>query len=218
MGTMVQACHMPQQSLHNHPSGYHGGWVTLWSAEEKLDGQHQRVDIPAYAGTSSRASCRKYWKRISAELLVMFPWWANRWRDWNEQINTKTWNKDFGLKCPVYFILKTYIQVQIDFHQWWLVGLCLFKTMSSVTVHLLHVLHLWCWAQEIQSVYAGITQGTNSEAWGSHKACCDTWQVSSTSSPTKHHGWKSEHKMKIKSTGILILIFYSDVFWPACWR
>ena len=32
----------------NHPSGYLGGWATPWSAEEMLDGQHQRVDIPAH--------------------------------------------------------------------------------------------------------------------------------------------------------------------------
>ena len=36
----------------NSPSGHLGGWVTPWSAEEMLDGQHQRVDIPAHARTA----------------------------------------------------------------------------------------------------------------------------------------------------------------------
>ena len=46
---MVRTRHTPQQPLQNHPSGHLGGWATPWSAEEMLDGQHQRVDIPAYA-------------------------------------------------------------------------------------------------------------------------------------------------------------------------
>ena len=29
-----------------------GGWATPWSAEELLNGQHQRDDIPAHAGTA----------------------------------------------------------------------------------------------------------------------------------------------------------------------
>ena len=46
---MVRAYHTPRQTLQNHPSGHLGGWATPWSAEEKLDGQHQRMDIPAQA-------------------------------------------------------------------------------------------------------------------------------------------------------------------------
>ena len=41
----------PWQPLWNHPSGHFGGWATLWLAEEMLDGQHQRVDIPVHART-----------------------------------------------------------------------------------------------------------------------------------------------------------------------
>ena len=52
---MVQACYASRQPLQNHPSGYLEGW----SAEYMLDGQHQRVDIPAHARPSPRASCRK---------------------------------------------------------------------------------------------------------------------------------------------------------------
>ena len=35
-----------------HPSEHHELWATTWSAEEMLDGQHERVDIPAHAGTA----------------------------------------------------------------------------------------------------------------------------------------------------------------------
>ena len=31
------------------PLGHLGGWAAAWSAKEMLDGQHQRVDIPAHA-------------------------------------------------------------------------------------------------------------------------------------------------------------------------
>ena len=45
-------CHTPRQSLQNHSSGHLGGCETPWSAEETLDGQHQRVDIAAHARTT----------------------------------------------------------------------------------------------------------------------------------------------------------------------
>ena len=48
---MVQACQVPRQHLQNHPSGHLWGWTMLWSAEEMLGGQHQRVDISAHART-----------------------------------------------------------------------------------------------------------------------------------------------------------------------
>ena len=46
---MVWACYMPEQHLQNHPSGHLWGWATLWLAKDMLDGQHQRVDVPAHA-------------------------------------------------------------------------------------------------------------------------------------------------------------------------
>ena len=49
---MVWACHAPRQPLQNHFSGHHGKWATPWSAEEMLDKQRQRVDIPTYARTA----------------------------------------------------------------------------------------------------------------------------------------------------------------------
>ena len=36
----------------NHSSGHLGGRGTLWSAEEMLDGQSQRVDVSAYSTTA----------------------------------------------------------------------------------------------------------------------------------------------------------------------
>ena len=46
---MVRARHTSRQPLQNHPSGHLGGWMMPWSAEELLEGQHQILDIPAYA-------------------------------------------------------------------------------------------------------------------------------------------------------------------------
>ena len=36
-----------------------GGWATPWSAEEMLDEQHQRVDIPAHARTAHKNLLQK---------------------------------------------------------------------------------------------------------------------------------------------------------------
>ena len=70
---MVRACRTPRQPLQNHPSGHLGGWATSGCAEKLLDGQHQRVNIPAHAGTANKASCRKKWKWISSESSLMSP-------------------------------------------------------------------------------------------------------------------------------------------------
>ena len=39
--------------------GNPGGWATPWSAEEMLDGKHQRVDIPAHARTANKGLLQK---------------------------------------------------------------------------------------------------------------------------------------------------------------
>ena len=49
---VVRACHTPRQPLQNHSSRRLRGWATLWSAEEILEGQRQKVDIPAHARTA----------------------------------------------------------------------------------------------------------------------------------------------------------------------
>ena len=46
----------------NHPSRYLGGWATPWSAEEMLDGQHQRVDISTHARAAHKGLLRKILK------------------------------------------------------------------------------------------------------------------------------------------------------------
>ena len=66
-----QACHVPEQSLQNHPSPQPGGWAGPWSAEEMMD-----VNVKEWTSLSMlqlliMASHRKDWKRISAELSLM---------------------------------------------------------------------------------------------------------------------------------------------------
>ena len=46
-------------STQNHSSEYLGGWATPWSAEEMLNGQYQRVDIPAHATRSGELRMQK---------------------------------------------------------------------------------------------------------------------------------------------------------------
>ena len=57
---IVRASNTPQQPLQNRPSGHLGGLVlTPWSAEEKPDGQHRRVDIPAHARSAHKGLLQK---------------------------------------------------------------------------------------------------------------------------------------------------------------
>ena len=56
---MVQACYMPWQPLQNHPSGHLAGCAMLWSADEKLNGQHQRVDISPHAWSAHKGLLQK---------------------------------------------------------------------------------------------------------------------------------------------------------------
>ena len=61
---------MPQQSLQNHFSGHRGGWATSWLVEEMMDGQHQRVDIPAHARTAHKGLLLK---RLEEDLCWIIP-------------------------------------------------------------------------------------------------------------------------------------------------
>ena len=56
---MVQACHTQRQPLQTHPLGHRGGWAMPWSTEEMLDGQYQRVDIPAHARAAHKGLLQK---------------------------------------------------------------------------------------------------------------------------------------------------------------
>ena len=49
-----------------NPSGHFGGWTTPWSVEEMLDGQHQRVDIPACNRTAHKGLLQK---RLEGDLF-----------------------------------------------------------------------------------------------------------------------------------------------------
>ena len=71
---------VPRQSLKNHPSGHLGGQATLWSVEKMLDGQRQRVDIPAPARIAYNGLPQK---RIEEDLLNC-PLWPSQSRDWTE--------------------------------------------------------------------------------------------------------------------------------------
>ena len=56
--------------LQNHPSWHLGGWATTWLAEEMLDGQLQRVDIPAHARTAYNGLLLK---RLDDNLCLIVP-------------------------------------------------------------------------------------------------------------------------------------------------
>ena len=67
---LVRACHMPTQSHQKHPSGHLGGWMMLWSAEQMLDWQHERVDLPAHARTAHEGPLQK---RLEENLCWIIP-------------------------------------------------------------------------------------------------------------------------------------------------
>ena len=62
---MVRACLTPRQPVQNHPSWHLWGW-----AEEMLDGQHRRVDIPAHARSAHKGLLQK---RLEEDLCWIIP-------------------------------------------------------------------------------------------------------------------------------------------------
>ena len=64
----VRVCHVPRQPPQNHPSRQLGGWATPWSAEETLDGQHQRADISAHARAAHKGLLQK---RLGEDLCLI---------------------------------------------------------------------------------------------------------------------------------------------------
>ena len=64
------ACHTLRQPLQNPPSGHLGGWAMQWLAEELLDGQLQRVDIPTHARTAHKCLLQK---RLEEDLCWIDP-------------------------------------------------------------------------------------------------------------------------------------------------
>ena len=70
---MVRTCHTPRQPFNNHPLGHLGGWATQWSAEEMLDGQHQRVDMSAHARTAYKDLLQDSKKTSAESSLISIP-------------------------------------------------------------------------------------------------------------------------------------------------
>ena len=68
---MVRAYHTPRQPLQTHPSGHLGEWATPWSADEMLDWQHQRMDIPCTRKNCSQGPLAEKTGRGS---LLNRPW------------------------------------------------------------------------------------------------------------------------------------------------
>ena len=54
----------------NRPSGHLGGWAVPYPAEKMLDGQHQRVDSPAYARTAHKGLLQE---RLEEDLCWIVP-------------------------------------------------------------------------------------------------------------------------------------------------
>ena len=62
----IWACHTSRQPLQNHPSGHLGRWVMPWSEECWMDNIKKWTSLPMLE-LLTMASCRKDWKRITAE-------------------------------------------------------------------------------------------------------------------------------------------------------
>ena len=88
---MVPAGHTPRQPLQNPPSGHPGGWATPWSAEEMLDGRHQRVNIPAYARAAHKGLLHE---RLEEGLCWIVPHDPLTSRDWTQL----TWPQTPGVE------------------------------------------------------------------------------------------------------------------------
>ena len=70
---MVRTCHTPPQPLQNHPSEYLGRWVTPWLAEDCWMDNIKEWTSLSMPELLTRASCKNYWKRISAKSSFMSP-------------------------------------------------------------------------------------------------------------------------------------------------
>ena len=80
---MVRACHTPRQPFHDSLR-HLGVWATPWSAEETLDGQHQRVDILAHARTAHKGLLQKRLEEDLCWIVPHVPRRPSRSRDWTE--------------------------------------------------------------------------------------------------------------------------------------
>ena len=65
-----------------------GGWTTQWSLEEMLDGQHQRVDIPAHARTAHN---RLLPRRLEEDLCWIVPHVPPTTQSVKTELNWTSW-------------------------------------------------------------------------------------------------------------------------------
>ena len=94
---MVQACLVPWQPLQNHTSGHLGGWAMLWSVEEMLDRQHQRIDVTAYAKIAHDSLMQKGLEEDPCLFIPHIPSATQSLRDWTE-LSTDLWTL-WGCMC-----------------------------------------------------------------------------------------------------------------------
>ena len=69
------------------------GFATPWLTEKMLDGQHQRVDIPAHARTAHKGLLQK---RLKEDLCWIFPIVSPttrsvKWLNWPERSSHASW-------------------------------------------------------------------------------------------------------------------------------
>ena len=93
---IIQACYTPWQPLQNHLSGHLGRWAMPWLAEEMLDGQHRRVDIPAHARTAHKGLLQK---RLEEDLCWIAPHVPQQ-PSWS-----RDWTHCGEINCPCSFFL-----------------------------------------------------------------------------------------------------------------
>ena len=78
----MSTCFVAVAYFTDHPSGLFGGWA----AKKMLDGQRQRMDIPAYARTARNGLLPK---RLEEDLCWIVPhvlWRPRRSREWTELV------------------------------------------------------------------------------------------------------------------------------------
>ena len=94
--SMVWACHTPWQPPQNHPSGHLQGWMTPWSAEETVGGQHQRKEWTCQ-NCSQGPAAEKTGRGSLLNHSTCPLRWPNRSRDWTELIDMVSTSIDCDL-------------------------------------------------------------------------------------------------------------------------
>ena len=94
---LVQACYAPWQPLQNHRSRHLGGWAMPGSTEEMLDGQHQRVDIPAHAGIAHDGLLQK---RLEKDLH-----WMSLMSLWQPKLSGTEFSWIYSFRTMVFCVL-----------------------------------------------------------------------------------------------------------------